>query len=88
MDAYSPYPMEELSTRCGFHYSPLPLLVLLGGIVGLLWPCTASPYWSAVIEYPMNIGGRPLHGWPAFIVPTFDGTILFASLTAVLGVLA
>jgi hypothetical protein len=87
VDAYSPYPMEELSHALGFHYSPLPLLVLLGGIVGLL-SVYGLAYWSAVIEYPMNIGGRPLHSWPAFIVPTFDGTILFASLTAVLGVLA
>lgn len=87
VDAYSPYPMEELSEALGFHHSPLPLMVLAGGIVGLL-AVYGLQYWSAVIEYPMNIGGRPLHSWPAFVVPTFDGTILFASLTAVLGVLA
>lgn len=87
VDAYSPYPMEELSEALGFHHSPLPLMVLAGGVVGLL-AVYGLQYWSAVIEYPMNIGGRPLHSWPAFVVPTFDGTILFASLTAVLGVLA
>ena len=87
VDAYSPYPIEELSHALGFHHSPLPLLVLLGGIFGLV-AVYGLQYWSAVIEYPMNIGGRPLHSWPAFVVPTFDGTILFASLTAVLGLLA
>lgn len=87
VDAYSPYPMEELSHALGFDHSALPKLVLGGGILGLV-AVYALQYWSAVIEYPMNIGGRPLHSWPAFIIPTFEGTILFASLTAVLGVLA
>jgi hypothetical protein len=62
-------------------------MVLAGGIVGLL-AIYGLQYWSAVIEYPMNIGGRPLHSWPAFSIPAFEGTILFASLTAVLGLLA
>jgi hypothetical protein len=87
VDAYSPYPMEELSEALDFHHSPLPLMVLVGGIVGMV-AVYGLQYWSAVIEYPMNIGGRPLHSWPAFTIPAFEGTILFASLTAVLGLLA
>jgi ActD protein len=87
IDAYTPYPIEELAEALGHHHSWLPLLVLAGGITG----CIAGyllQYWSATIAYPLNIGGRPIHSWPAFIVPTFETTILFAAGTAVLGMLA
>jgi Protein of unknown function (DUF3341) len=87
VDAYSPYPIEELAEALHFHHSRLPLLVLLGGIAGLIGGY-ALQYWAAVIEYPMNVGGRPLHSVPSFIPPAFETTILFAALTAVLGMLA
>jgi hypothetical protein len=58
-----------------------------GGITGCI-AGYALQFWSATIAYPMNIGGRPIHSWPAFIVPTFETTILFAAGTAVLGMLA
>jgi hypothetical protein len=87
MDAYSPYPIEALAEALHMHHSRLPMLVLGGGIIG----CLAGfglQYWTSVIEYPLNIGGKPLNSWPAFIPPTFETTILFAALTAVLGMLA
>jgi Protein of unknown function (DUF3341) len=87
VDAYSPYPIEALVEALHLHHSRLPLLVLLGGIVGLL-AGYGLQYWAAVIEYPMNIGGRPYHSWPSFIPPAYETTILFAALTAVLGMLA
>jgi Protein of unknown function (DUF3341) len=87
VDAYSPYPIEELGEALGHHHSWLPLLVLLGGITGGVSGYLLQ-YWAAVVAYPLNIGGRPLHSWPAFIVPTFEMTILFAAGTAVLGMLA
>lgn len=87
MDAYSPYPIEELTHAIGFHHSRLPLIVLIGGILGGLGGYLLQ-YWASVIEYPLNVGGRPLHSWPAFIVPTFEMTILGAALSAVLGMLA
>jgi hypothetical protein len=86
-DAYTPYPIEELAEALGHHHSWLPLLVLLGGIAGGLGGYLLQ-YWVSVIDYPLNIGGRPLHSWPAFIVPTFETTILVAAGTAVLGMLA
>ena len=87
VDAYSPYPIEELSEALDFHRSPLPKLVLGGGVLGLL-AGFGLEYWASVIEYPLNIGGRPLNSWPAFIVPAYEMTILFAAATAVLGMLA
>ncbi len=87
MDAYSPIPIEGLHEELGFHSTRLPLIVLIGGLVGL---CAGYglEYWSSVIAYPMNIGGRPLHSWPSFIPVAFETTILGAALSAVLGMLA
>ena len=87
MDAYSPFPIDGLAEAIGFHKTRLPLLVLIGGIIG----CAGGfylQYWAAVIDYPLNIGGRPLNSWPMFIPVTFELTILVAGLTAVLGLLA
>ena len=87
MDAYSPFPIEELTEAIGFTHTKLPLIVLIGGIVGCLGGFTLC-YWVSTIAYPLNIGGRPLNSWPAFIPVTFECTILLAALAAVLGMLA
>ena len=87
MDAYSPFPIEELHEALGSHHTRLPLIVLVGGLCGCVGGY-ALQYWSSVIEYPMNIGGKPLHSWPAFIPVTFECTILAAALSCVLGMLA
>lgn len=87
VDAYSPYPIEELVEALGLHHSPLPKIVLAGGVFGLL-AGLGLEYWASVIEYPMNIGGRPLASWVAFIIPAYETTILFAAGAAVLGMLA
>jgi hypothetical protein len=86
VDGYSPYPIEELAEALGVHYSPMPALVLAGGITGLLGGL-ALEYWASVIAYPLNIGGRPFASWVAFIPPAFETTILLAALTAVFGML-
>jgi hypothetical protein len=87
MDAYSPYPIEEASEAIGFHKTRVPLIVLLGGLLG---GCSgyALQYWINVISYPLNVGGRPWHSCPAFIVPTFEMTVLFAGLSGVFGMFA
>ena len=87
MDAYSPFPIEELHEALGAHHTRLPLLVLIGGVCGCIGGY-ALQYWSSVTAYPLNIGGKPLHSWPAFIPVTFECTILVAALSAVLGMLA
>jgi Protein of unknown function (DUF3341) len=87
MDAYSPFPVEGLADAIGFHRSGLPLVVLIGGILGGLGGYLMQ-YYLSVIDYPLNVGGRPLHSAPAFIPVTFELTILVAALAAVLGLLA
>jgi hypothetical protein len=87
MDAYSPFPIEELHEALGEHDSRLPLLVLIGGLLGCIGGYGLQ-YWVSVIAYPINVGGKPFHSWPAFIPVTFECTILAAALSAVLGMLA
>lgn len=87
MDAYSPFPIEELHDAMGGHHSRLPLIVFIGGLAGCLAGFLLQ-YWVSVIAYPVNVGGRPFNSWPAFIPVTFECTILGASLSAVLGMLA
>src|SRR5215471_13363073 len=87
MDAFSPYPIEELTEALGIKHSKLPLIVLIGGISGCLGGYGLC-YWVSAMVYPLNIGGRPLHSWPAFIPVTFECTILLAALAAVFGMLA
>jgi len=86
VEAYSPFPIEEVNEALGLHHNRLPMLVLMGGILGGLTGYLMQ-YYLAVIDFPINIGGRPLHSWPSFIIITFELTILFAALTTVLGLL-
>jgi hypothetical protein len=87
MDAYAPFPVEGLPEALGLKRNMVPFITLLGGLAGGIGGF-AFQYWAAAVTYPMNIGGRPLNSWPAFIPVTFELTILGASLCAVLGMLA
>lgn len=87
LDAYTPFPIEELSDALHLHKNRLPLIVLIGGIIGGLTGYLLQ-WYITVYQYPINVGGRPLYSWPAYIIITFELTILFASLSAVFGLLA
>ena len=84
VEAYSPVPLEEINDILHRKRTILPRLVLAGGLAGMATGF-ALEYWASVIEYPMNVGGRPLASWTAFIVPSYELTILFAALTAAIG---
>jgi Protein of unknown function (DUF3341) len=87
IDAYSPFPIEGLAEAIGFRKNAVPLVVLIGGLIGGL-SGYALQYWISVISYPVNVGGKPYHSWPSFIVVTFEMTILFGGISAVFGMLA
>lgn len=87
MDAYTPFPVEEVWEELGIHRNLVPFLVFCGGLAGALFGIGLQ-YWTSVIDYPINVGGRPLFSLPAFVPVTFECTVLFAALTAVLGMLA
>src|SRR5215510_8690059 len=87
MDAYSPFPIGALDEALAIRHTRLPLIVLIGGLIGCVGGFFLC-YWVSTTVYPLNIGGRPLNSWPAFIPVTFECTILLAALSAVLGMLA
>ena len=87
LDAYSPFPVPDLAKAIGFKKTAVPLLCLLGGVLG-----GAAAYmlqwWINVIAYPINVGGRPFHAWPSFIPPTFEMAVLFGGFGAFFGMWA
>lgn len=87
VEAYSPFPIEELNHALRLPRNKLPLIVLIGGILGGTLGYLLQ-YWSTVWYYPLNIAGRPLHSWPMYIVITFELTVLFAAGAAFFGALA
>jgi Protein of unknown function (DUF3341) len=87
LDCYTPYPVEEAAEAIGFHKNRVSLVCLIGGLLGLC-AMFGLETWVSVWAYPLNIGGRPYYSWPAFIVPAYEWTILFAGLSAAFGMLA
>jgi Protein of unknown function (DUF3341) len=86
MDAYSPLPVEGLAEAIGFHSNRLPLIVLIGGLMGGIGAFLMM-WFSAAINYPLNVGGKPLLSWPAFVPIMFELTILAAAFATVFGML-
>ena len=86
MDAYSPLPIHGLAAAVGFPRTNLSYIVFFCGLLGAI-AGYGLQYWVHVIDYPINIGGRPLHSGPSFIPVTFELTILFAAFGAVFGML-
>ncbi len=86
LDAYSPLPIEGLAEAIGFTRNRIPVAVFLGGLLGgaggffMLW-------YSTVVSYPINVGGRPFNSWPMYIPITFELTVLGAAFAAVFGML-
>jgi hypothetical protein len=87
MDAYTPFPIPEVSEALGIRNNRVPLLCLLGGVMGG-GTAYVLQYWINTMAFPINVGGRPLHSWPSFIPVTFEMTVLFASFGAFFGMWA
>lgn len=87
LDAYAPFPVHGLSEAIGFKDNRVPWLIFCGGMLGALFGYTLQ-WYTAVIDYPLDVGGKPLNSLPAFFPVTFEATILWAALTAVFSVFA
>ncbi len=87
LDAYTPYPIEEVLDALHLHHTHVPKVVLAGGIFGLLFGFGLQ-YYCQVIAYALNIGGRPIASWLPWVVPSFETTVLFSAFGAVFGTLA
>jgi hypothetical protein len=87
MECYTPYPVEEAAEALHFHKNRVPLICLMGGLMGLTTAFLMET-WINTMAYPLNIAGRPLMSWPAFIIPAYEWTILFAGLSAAFGMIA
>ncbi len=79
MDGYSPFPIDGLAQALAYGWTPVPLIVLVAGIAGGIGGYLLQ-WWSSTADYPINVGGRPLHSWPAFLPITFELIVLTASL--------
>jgi hypothetical protein len=87
VEAYSPFPVEGLAEATGFRRDRVPPMVLAGGLIGGVGGYFMQ-WYSAVVSYPFNSGGKPPHSWPEFIPVTFELTILGAALAAFVAMLA
>lgn len=87
IEAYTPFPVHGLAEAVGFRWTWLPWIVLAAGIAGCIGGFVLQ-YWISVIDYPINIGGKPLNAWPAFIPITFECMVLSAASMTVVGMLA
>lgn len=86
IDAFTPYPIEELPEIIGRKHSAVPLIMLIGGIVGAV-TAYGMEWYAMGYYYPLNVGGRPLNSWPLYIPITFELTVLFSALSGIAGFL-
>jgi len=87
VEAYTPVPVEELNDILHKKRTILPLISLIGGLSGMATGFGLQ-YWASVLEYPFLVGGRPYASWPAFVIPSYELTILFSALATTIGMIA
>jgi len=85
-EAYTPYPIKDLDEIVP-SWNLVPAIFFLGGLAGAITAWTMQ-YYIAAIDYPINVGGRPLYSWPSFIPILFELTVLFSGCAGFFGTLA
>ncbi len=86
-EAYTPMPIHGLDKAVGYRGTRLPWVIFGAGLTGAIGMFTLQT-WINLVAYPLNIGGRPLFSWPAFIPATFEGMVLLSAFAAVFGMIA
>lgn len=86
LEAFTPMPIEELYEILGQKRSIIPALVLIGGLFGAV-AAFSFMTWTWLIDYPINIGGRPMFSWPSYIPITFEMAVLFGCYSGAIGML-
>lgn len=86
IDGYSPYPVPGVADAIKFPFPEMAIVMLLGGLIGAVAGFTMQ-YYTAAIDYPLNVAGRPLNSWPSFIPVTFEMTVLTCGLSGVFGLM-
>lgn len=86
VDAHAPFPVPGLSQALGFRERSIPVIALACGVIGAA-VAFFMQWYSAVIDYPIVVGGKPLNSWPAFLPITFEVGVLSAVLSAVIAMI-
>jgi hypothetical protein len=86
LEAFGPYPLADVAEALGAEPARVPVIAVLSGLVGAALTYTAQ-VWLNAVDYPLNVGGRPLHAWPAFLPATFFVAMLWTGAAALLGFL-
>lgn len=81
-DVFTPYPIHGMDHAMGLKRSPLPYVTFVAGAMGCLLAFLFQ-YWTSAVDWPLNVGGKPLNSWPAFVPVMFELTVLFAALSTV-----
>lgn len=86
LEAFSPFPMPDIAARLGHRPLVMPMIAIAAGIIGAAVQYYAQ-YWMNAVDYPINVGGRPLHAWPAFIPAALIVGIMWAAAASLVGML-
>jgi hypothetical protein len=86
MDAYTPYPVEGVADELGLKRTRIPFVVLMAALIGAAAGFFMQ-YYTMAVDYPLNVGGRPLNSWPVFIPITFEVMVLVSGFAALFGML-
>lgn len=87
MEGYSPFPVHGLAEAIGCNDNRVPWIIFGGGVTGAIVGLSLQ-YYVSVIDYPLNVGGRPLFSWPHFVPVIFESSVLLAAFGAVFGMFA